>query len=247
MRILAIDTATRATAVAVCDGPADGPALEARDDPPPGQRPRHVTRLMGLIDSLLERQGMGWSDIDRIAVGRGPGTFTGLRIGIATARALARSLERPLVGVSTLQSLALNFTRWEAGSSIPHLPDVVVAALDARRGEAFAAAWRIETDVGSTSRLGERLLAPVAIAPEELGKQLLRLGRSPLVLGEGAIEFQGILERMGALIPRDAPELHRVTAINHCRLAAGLEGAAPDDIRPDYLRLPDAEIARRAK
>ena len=101
MRILAFDTATRATSVALDE-------FELRDDPPAGERPRHTTRLMPLIVEVLERTQTEWSAIDRIAVGVGPGTFTGLRIGVATARSLSRARGIPLVGVSTLESLALN-------------------------------------------------------------------------------------------------------------------------------------------
>ena len=136
MRILGFDTATRATAVALFA--PDGLALEARDDPPPGERPRHTTRLLPLIVELLDAAGLGWDDLERVAVGVGPGTFTGLRIGIATARGLAVARGLPLVGVSTLESLALGgidaVTQGRIGADV----DAVAAVLDARRGEVFA-------------------------------------------------------------------------------------------------------------
>ena len=88
--ILAFDTATPATTVAVCGEHA----LELRDDPPPGERPRHATRLLPLITEVMEESGASWDSFERIAVGVGPGTFTGLRIGIATARALARAFPK---------------------------------------------------------------------------------------------------------------------------------------------------------
>jgi tRNA threonylcarbamoyladenosine biosynthesis protein TsaB len=241
MSILAFDTATRATAVALCDRGI----FAARDDPRPGQRPRHMTRLMPLIAEVLGEAGFTWQLIDRIAVGRGPGTFTGLRVGVSTARALARSLDCPLVGVSTLHSLALN-VRHATAQQLD--ADSVIAVLDARRGEAFAAAWRVQR-AGSPSQehsLGETLLSERAITPAELAASIADLGERPLALGEGAVEFREILEPAGALIPGDASDLHLVTAVNHCRLAAGAPGAAPDEVRPEYLRLPDAEIARRA-
>ncbi|MEA2159177.1 MAG: tRNA threonylcarbamoyladenosine biosynthesis protein TsaB [Solirubrobacteraceae bacterium] len=246
MRILAFDTATRATAVAVCDTlelPGAG-TREARDDPPPGQRPGHMTHLMPLIVELLDEAGWSWADIDRIAVGRGPGTFTGLRIGVSTARALARSLACPLVAVSTLHSLALNVDRAAPDAE----PDAVVAVLDARRREAFAAAWSLEPAAQGPgqSTLGRQLLAPRALAPKDLAAILPGLGKRPLVLGEGAVEFREILVSAGALTPGDASDAHRVTAVNHCRLAEGAPGATPDEVRPEYLRLPDAEIAHRA-
>src|SRR5256885_10638200 len=105
MKILAFDTATRATVAALLDTETDE-AVERRDDPEAGVRPRHTTRLMALIVDVLQAAGAHWTAIDRIAVGVGPGTFTGLRIGVATAHALSRARDIPLVGVSTLHSLA---------------------------------------------------------------------------------------------------------------------------------------------
>jgi tRNA threonylcarbamoyladenosine biosynthesis protein TsaB len=204
---------------------------------------------MALIVEQLRLANLDWSDLDRIAVGLGPGTFTGLRIGIATARALARARRLPLVGISTLESLALGampepivspgsgpaqaaVTR--RGSDAPQ--DAVLAVIDARRGEVFAAAW---------SRERQPLLAPCAIAPPALAEQVPKLGAAVLAVGDGAIEFRSVLERSGAQIPEDPSALHRVTAINHCRLAVGLPERLPDQIVPEYLRLADAEIARR--
>src|SRR5205823_2510395 len=139
MRILAFDTATRATAVALDE-------VELRDDPPAGTRPHHTTRLMPLIVEVLERAATEWAEIDRIAVGIGPGTFTGLRIGVATARSLSRARRIPLVGVSTLESLALNASGADpatARANDAHDAEAVLAVLDARRGEVFAAGWQL--------------------------------------------------------------------------------------------------------
>ncbi len=235
-RILAFDTATRATAVSLA-GPG-GLLLEARDDPPRGQRPRHAARLLPLCAEVLDRAGMSFSELERIAVGIGPGTFTGLRIGVATARALASAGGASLVGVSTLQALALG--------ALPQLSrsgyDAVLAVLDARRGEAFVAAWRQD----ELQALGSAALEPVALGPEALGGELDRLHLSALAVGEGAIAFREVLERSGAFVPDDGSALHRVSAVNHCRIARDLEPSDPDRVQPEYLRLPDAELARRA-
>jgi tRNA threonylcarbamoyladenosine biosynthesis protein TsaB len=237
VRILGFDTATRATTVALLD--TDDAAVAARrDDPPPGRRPRHTTQLMPLVVEVLGAGHSAWSDIDLIAVGVGPGTFTGLRIGVATAHALARARAIPLVGVSTLQSLA---SAAAAGVSPPQ--DAVMAVLDARRAEVFAAGWAV-TDASSTD--AEPLLRPAALAPEALAEVMRQSRRRWLVVGDGAVEFRAILERSGARIPEDDAELHRVSAIEHCRLARGLPPQAPDAVRPAYLRLPDAEISLRA-
>lgn len=249
MRIVGLDTATRATTVALWDGAPEGspnpePAtFEARDDPPRGERPRHTTKLMPLIAQLLERSGIRWEKIDRIAVGVGPGSFTGLRIGIATARALGRARNIPLVGVSTLESLALDARRPDATPARGDV-DAVLAVLDARRGEVFAAAW-----AAGGERLDcapRELLAASAQRPAALAARIPELGTRTLAIGEGAIEFRQVLERSGALIPEDDSELHRVSAINHCRLATSRRAYAPDEVGPEYLRLPDAELARRA-
>lgn len=234
--ILAMDTATRATAVAL-SGPG-GELLEARDDQPVGARPQHAAKLLPLCAEVLDQAGRGFGEVDRFAVGTGPGTFTGLRIGVATARALARASELPLVGVSTLHSLALN------GLASPDLPraEVVLAVLDARRREVFAAGWSRAGLEGA----GPPLLGPAAMGPDTMASELPRLGRPVLAIGEGAVAFRQVLEGSGALVPDDDSELHRVTAVNHCRIARDLEPSEPPRVQPEYLRLPDAELARRA-
>jgi tRNA threonylcarbamoyladenosine biosynthesis protein TsaB len=224
VRILAFDTATRATTIAV-SGTAQG-VLESRDDPAPGERPGHVARLLPLIVEVMERAQLGFADLDRIAVGVGPGTFTGLRIGIATARALASAAACPLVGVSTLRSLALP----AADSPEAAGADAVAAILDARRQEVFAAVWRLD---------GVEAVTPHAVGPQELAGSLRETKLRLLAVGDGAVEFRGVLERSGALIPPDESVLHRVTAAAHLRLAEQLSPADPDQVQPQYLRLPD--------
>ena len=115
--ILGLDTATADTAVALWA--PGGPEVERRDEPPLGARPAHALRLLPLVEEVLAAAGAGWEQIERIAVGVGPGSFTGLRLGIATARGLAQARALPVVGVSSLAALAV---------------------IDARRGEVFAAA-----------------------------------------------------------------------------------------------------------
>jgi tRNA threonylcarbamoyladenosine biosynthesis protein TsaB len=253
MAVLAMDTATPATAVALC-GPEG--EIEARDDPPQGARPRHTARLLPLVAELLEQtrrsKGSAWQSIDQIAVGVGPGTFTGLRIGLATARALSRARGIPLVGISTLRALALGAggdsgTAGDAGAASDSgaardRHEVVLAVLDARRGEVFAAAWRPDQ-----VEAGDAMLAPSALAPDELAAEVAKLGSAVLAIGDGAVKFRTILEPVGLAIPEDDSKLHRVTAISHCRLAGTAAPSEPDQILPEYLRIPDAEMTRRAR
>jgi tRNA threonylcarbamoyladenosine biosynthesis protein TsaB len=236
VKILAFDTATIATTAALLDTVGDM-EIEARDDPSPGQRPGHTAKLLPLVAEVLDRAGCDWGDIDRLAVGVGPGTFTGLRIGVATARALAQARQVSLVGVSTLQSLALGAADGLADDRS------VLGVIDARRGEVFAGAWPAPAPSGGA---WEPALVPTALAPDALADVVRQLGAGPLAVGDGAVAFRAVLECSGAVIPEDASQLHRVSALNHCRLA-GTQAPPPDQdgIRPQYLRLPDAELARR--
>lgn len=226
MIVLGFDTATSATAVAV---QREGEAVaQARHDPGPGERPGHATRLLELVQAALAEAGVGLEDVSRIGVGVGPGSFTGLRIGVATARALAQAADRPLVGVSTLRALAE-----AAASGAEGRP--VLAVLDARRGEAFAAAW-----------LGERpLLEPAALAPDALARAAAELGPDGLAVGEGAVRFRAQIEPAGTAVPPDEDPLHRVSAVAICGLAVGADPGEREAVLPHYLRLPDAEISRR--
>jgi tRNA threonylcarbamoyladenosine biosynthesis protein TsaB len=237
MRVLAFDTATALTAVALRDlGDAPNVCLvstvdlTAVDDPPPGGRPGHAQRLLALIDDLLTQSG-GWAGVDRIAVGTGPGTFTGLRIGIATANALASATNLPLVGVSTLRSLALAANDREPAAA-------KLAVIDARRGEAFVAGW----SAGADPLTSEPALAARVLRPDELQGAVEAVGATTVAVGDGALKFRESLERAGAHVPDAGSHLHRVSAREHARLAV-VTGPRGGLVEPEYLRLPDAEIS----
>lgn len=221
MNVLAFDTATPATVVALRAG--EGAPLEARHDPAAGERPGHAAQTLPLATRLLDEAGLTFGDLDRIGVGIGPGTFTGLRIGVATARALAQSSGAELVGVSTLRTVAA-----AVEDDRP-----VLAVLDARRGEAFVAAYE-----------GERVVRePAAVTPEQLG-QIASPG--VLAVGDGAVRFREVLEPSGAEVPADGSPLHQVSALALVRLAAAGPPAS-ESVVPEYLRLPDAELAYRRR
>jgi tRNA threonylcarbamoyladenosine biosynthesis protein TsaB len=121
MIVLAFDTATADTVVGLTGA---GEPVQLRHEPAAGERPGHAAQLLPLCRAALEQAGIGWPQVDRIGVGIGPGTFTGLRIGVATGRALAQSAGAEVAAVSTLRALAANLD-----GSFP--------VIDARRGEAF--------------------------------------------------------------------------------------------------------------
>jgi tRNA threonylcarbamoyladenosine biosynthesis protein TsaB len=226
--ILGLDTATPATVVAVL--PDGGDPVELRHEPAPGERPGHARQLLPLAQRALASLGATFADVSRIGVGVGPGTFTGLRIGVATARALAQSTGAELAAVSTLDALAEPAATDDARR--------VLAVLDARRGEAFAAAY-----VG-----GERVAGPVAIAPEELPAFAARAEREGdcapwLAVGDGAIRFRDRLVP-AADVPGDDSTLHRVSALAVCRLARAAPTVDRDALLPEYVRPPDA-VPRR--
>lgn len=251
MIVLGFDTATPATAIGL--RLTDGSGAQARDDPQPAERPGHATRLLPLAAKLLAEAGLRFRDVDRIAVGLGPGTFTGLRIGVATARGLAQSLGVELVGVSSLRALAepallAAATEIDASGS----PDGVLAVIDARRGQAFAAAYALAdgSDMNREQVMPWELSAPRAFAPADLGEVLdgaLATAGEPLAhwlaVGDGAVLYRNRLEALGVRTPQDSSPLHRVSGEAICEIAVSSAAQAIDAVLPDYRRRPDAEIA----
>lgn len=160
-----------------------------------------------------------------IGVGVGPGTFTGLRIGIATGRGLGSSLGLPLRGVCTLDAVAAGIG--EAGATGERL-----AVLDGWRGEVFAALYAPD---------GARIWEPAVYRPEELGERIGALAEPPSVAGSGAVRFRHELTQGGVRIPDDSDPVHRVAARHVCALAAAEPGEDAEELAPIYLRPPDAE------
>ena len=163
--------------------------------------------------------------MDLLAVGLGPGSFTGLRVGIATARGLSVSLGLPARGVCTLDALA-------AGIGGAGEPRQRLAVLDGWRGEVFAALY---------SPAGERTWEPAVYRPEELAARVAELAEPPLVAGSGAVRFRQELAQDGVRIADDSDPVHRVAGRHVCALAVAVEGEDRDGLAPIYLRPPDAE------
>lgn len=227
MIVLGLDTATPDTAVALLL--ADGTCRTRHHVPAAGERPGHVSQALPLAQALLDEAGLPWTAVDRIAAGTGPGTFTGLRIGLATARGLAAAAGVPLVGVATPAVLAA-----ATGHDGP-----VLAVLDARRGEVFASGW----SSGARAAAGaDPDVGPVAVAPGDLAGLVTAIagpGRAQAV-GDGAVRHRGDLEAAGLDVPGDDDPRHRVDAAVLCRLGATAAPGPAGGVLPAYVRAPDA-------
>ncbi|HEU4736913.1 MAG TPA: tRNA (adenosine(37)-N6)-threonylcarbamoyltransferase complex dimerization subunit type 1 TsaB [Solirubrobacterales bacterium] len=214
--VVGFDTATADTAVCAMRG---GEVLyEELLGLSAAGSPRHSTALLAEVERAAAACG-GWERVGRIAVGRGPGSFVGIRIGLATARGLSASTGLPAVGVCTLDAL---------GRAI----GAGLAVLDARRGEVFAALY---------GPAGERLWDPLVATPEALAWRLGELPAPPLAAGPGAIRFRDELASRDVDIPDDADPVHRIAARHICALAVTAGDGDGDHLDPIYLRPPDAQ------
>jgi tRNA threonylcarbamoyladenosine biosynthesis protein TsaB len=220
--ILAVETATSVVGAALLRGEALVAELTSEDARPPSER------LLPLIDALLARAGAGLAEVGAFAVSVGPGSFTGLRVGIATVKGLAFESGRPVAAVPTLAALALS----AQGGRAP-----VAVLLDARRGEVYAAAW----DAGGRSLLGETVLAPAALA-ERLPPE------TRVVLGEGAAFAAPFLAARCRVLgpPHGAARASAVGVLGARALARG-EGVPAERIAPRYVRRAEAEARRTGR
>jgi tRNA threonylcarbamoyladenosine biosynthesis protein TsaB len=215
MNILGFDTSTSATSACVVR--SDGAIYEFE---PPVERlsepPGHARELMPAVDRLMRDAGLGFADLDALAVGIGPGGFTGLRIGIATAHGLAQATGLPLHPVLSLAALA-------EGCHPSAFP-----LIDARRNEVYGLDRDREPFVGSID---------YAIAKAPPGA---------LAAGDGSIRFREALESAGIRVAPGDSRTHVVRGLYICRLAAGVRPAPPESVVPCYLREPDAKPPSRS-
>jgi tRNA threonylcarbamoyladenosine biosynthesis protein TsaB len=215
VRVLGVETSTRRGSVAAL---SDGRPLAAFEHEVPNA---HAEELLPLLERLLVEVGWSRSSIDRLAVGVGPGSFTGLRVGVALVRGIALGLDRPLVGCGSLAVMARG--------AAPEDPRVRVPVLDARRGELFVAAY--EPD-------GSVLSAPQAIPRAEVDAAVARLvqGRAFVLLGEASSELASAATARLARPDVDLPHARWVAT-----LGSELDPAAAP-AEPEYVRGPGATL-----
>jgi len=233
MTIVGFDTSMPVTAACVVRD--DGRAFAT--SPPSAERllgrPQHSAELLPALADLLQQAEVEWNQVDALAVGIGPGTFTGLRIGVATGRALAQALG---IGISPVSSLAALAAGLAADS--PEQGGSLLPLIDARRRQVFAALYR---DAALEPRWG-----PLALDREELLERVAGLDPPPVAAGDWALESRPDLEAAGVIVPPADSGLHSVNALHVCRLAEAIRPVSPEGVTPTYVRLPDAEINRNA-
>ena len=225
MIVLGIDTATNTTSIAI--GSEMGPIADLRF-----AGPRKQDDLVPAIERLLELTGLALGQLGGIAVGTGPGLFTGLRIGVEVGKTLAQVERLPIVGISSLDVLAF---------SVQTSRRLIVPVIDARRSEVFVGFYR--SVPGGVVREGDHEV----VAPEALAAELEARAGDVLMVGDGAILYREVLERPGSRV------VFAPSALAHPLASALVEVAVPRFIReetdrlidvvPRYLRKTDAEIA----
>jgi tRNA threonylcarbamoyladenosine biosynthesis protein TsaB len=223
MKILAVDTATTSCSVAVTD---DGKLVAELTT---SKNETHSKHLMELIHSVVENAGFGVGNLDGLAATIGPGSFTGLRIGISTIKGLALALDKPLVGVSTLKALA-----YQCGQT----PNLICPLLDARKGEVYAATYGFN-EGRLIQKTGARAMIPEAVV-EDI--------KSPCVfIGTGARLYrQRIVTAAGSLahFVREGQNTIKASSVAFLSLprfeANDTDGIA--GLVPRYIRKSDAEL-----
>ncbi len=197
----------------------------------------HLELLLPSIDHLLDANGVRLADVKAIVTGTGPGTFSGLRVGIATARALAQTLEVPLAGFSTLDALAHGLAAGIDGTG----PVMLLPMIDAKRGQVFTRLYKKEGEKGVMAESDV-----LCLDPEELAVRLPSMTATRVRAGgNGAIAYRDIFSAAGQIDLLAAD--HRgnfVSASWHLRAAASQGGFDPRTLLtvvPEYVRDPDAD------
>jgi tRNA threonylcarbamoyladenosine biosynthesis protein TsaB len=224
----ALDTSTPSPSLAITRGDALLGELWLGPEPGAGRR------VLEGAHHLMAAADVEFLELERIVVGVGPGGFTGLRIGLATADALGQAIGCPVIGVVSLEALALAVGEWAPVGTL------VVPAHDARRRELFAAAYL----VGPRAELTE-VLPPLALGAAPLAERLRALvgAEAPIVaVGSGAIVGEDALRAARIEVPPHEYTAHRLQA---AALIRRVHAGAGRTSEPVYARLPDAEINRR--
>lgn len=224
MLTLAFETSAKAASVALHDG------MRLLGESYQNTGLTHSQTLMAMAESLLEQCGYGAHQVEAVAVAAGPGSFTGVRIGVAAAKGLAWGRSIPCYGVSTLEAMAKNLGVWQG---------YVCPVMDARRAQVYNALF-----YANGGRL-ERIAPDRAISLQALGQELAALKEPVFLTGDGSTLTYGTLaEEIPALVMPPEHRMHQraagVALVAAEQIAAGIPGDGAS-LEPNYLRLSQAE------
>ena len=195
----------------------------------------HSQTLLPMAEELLRHTGTALGDLDAVAVAQGPGSFTGVRIGVATAKGLCWGVDKPAIGVSTLEAMARG-----NGQCAPE-GSLICCAMDARRGQVYNTLFRYASGVP------ERKCADRAISLEELAEEMRGETAPVYVLGDGAVKCAGFLRQAGFDVLLAPEAVREQNAWGVCLAAAGKTPADAAALLPVYLRLSQAERERQER
>lgn len=199
----------------------------------------HSQTLMPMIENTLSQALLSFSDIDGLAVSRGPGSFTGIRIGIAAAKGLAAPRSLPCAGVSTLLSIAYNYSDTDC---------ILCAVMDARCGQVYNALFNIEN--GNINRICEDRAIMCRELSEELKKMSPELKKHVIIAGDGTEVFYPFAEKLRGVIKSGSKNrFQNAASVGLAAQKAFADGKAlpPENLLPVYLRLPQAERELKKK
>ena len=230
MKILAFETSAKAASVALVDnGKLLGESYQ-------NTGLTHSQTLMVMAEELLKSCNLSVRDVEAVAVAAGPGSFTGVRIGVAAAKGFAWGGELPCYGVSTLEAMALSLGAWDG---------YVVPAMDARRNQVYTAIFRAEK--GVLSRVEEDM----AISLEELKEKIKNFSEPVFLVGDGAVLcYNTLLEEVPGLVLPPEHRMHQRAAGVALAAQAMADAGDPGNggsLTPNYLRLSQAERERLGK
>lgn len=226
MKILALETSAKSVSVAVTE---DGVPLASSYQ---NTGLTHSRTLMPLLDAMLTSSGLELQDMDALAVAAGPGSFTGLRIGVSALKGLAWAAEKPCCGVSTLEAMARN---------LAHMDALIVCAMDARRNQVYNALFEAKSGVLT------RLTPDRAIAVAELAEELRGETRRLLVLGDGGQLCRDGLAQLGVESELAPAQLLYQNAVGVGLAAEHGTPVSAQELAPVYLRISQAERERNAR